>query len=79
MTGVQTCALPIFGGSAGKAAGPKVDLKPAKVWTPMERLEHEFQAVGFYLSGHPLDSYTAALKSLGIKRFVEWYRDYYRT
>jgi len=63
----------LFGG--GGAAKPKIDLRPAKMWTPMERLEKEFQAVGFFLSGHPLDSYASALKSLGVKRWVDFEAD----
>jgi DNA polymerase-3 subunit alpha len=31
-------------------------------WLPVDRLNAEHQAVGFYLSGHPLDDYQAALK-----------------
>ena len=31
-------------------------------WSPMERLAQEHAAVGFYLSGHPLDDYAAALR-----------------
>ncbi|MEP1610453.1 MAG: DNA polymerase III subunit alpha [Roseobacter sp.] len=31
-------------------------------WLPAERLSEEFKAVGFYLSGHPLDDYMALLK-----------------
>ena len=31
----------------------------------MRRLSEEFSAIGFYLSGHPLDDYEAALKRLG--------------
>jgi DNA polymerase-3 subunit alpha len=38
----------------------------------MERLSHEFDAVGFYLSGHPLDQYEQALQKLGVKRYVEF-------
>jgi DNA polymerase-3 subunit alpha len=63
----------LFGG--GGAAKPKIDLRPAKMWTPMELLEKEFQAVGFFLSGHPLDSYASALKSLGVKRWVDFEAD----
>ena len=35
---------------------------PKEDWLPAERLSEEFKAVGFYLSGHPLDDYMAALK-----------------
>jgi DNA polymerase-3 subunit alpha len=31
-------------------------------WAPTERLSEEFAAVGFYLSGHPLDAYAGALR-----------------
>ena len=32
----------------------------------MERLQHEFDAIGFYLSAHPLDAYGASLKRLDV-------------
>ena len=38
----------------------------------MERLSYEFDAVGFYLSGHPLDSYEKVLQKLGVKRYAEF-------
>jgi DNA polymerase-3 subunit alpha len=38
----------------------------------MERLEKEFEAVGFYLSGHPLDAYESALGALAVKRRSEF-------
>jgi DNA polymerase III subunit alpha len=36
-------------------------------WLPMEKLAQEFEAVGFYLSGHPLDEYTKPLQRLGVE------------
>ena len=36
-------------------------LPQAKAWSDMESLSHELGAVGFYLSGHPLDNHMAAL------------------
>ncbi len=60
----------LFGG--GGDAAPVLDLKPAKAWTPMERLQNEFGAVGFFLSGHPLDSYETVLSKLGVRRFTEF-------
>ena len=50
----------------GAAARPQIDVRPLKAWTPMERLQHEFEAVGFFLSGHPLDAYASVLAKLGI-------------
>ena len=35
-------------------------------WLPAERLAEEFKAIGFYLSGHPLDDYIAPLKRKGV-------------
>src|SRR5204863_3605 len=42
-----------------------IRLAPVDDWLPHERLSEEFSAIGFYLSGHPLDGYEAALKRLG--------------
>jgi DNA polymerase-3 subunit alpha len=40
-------------------------------WTPMERLKREFEAVGFYLSAHPLDAYGRTLDRLGVIKAAE--------
>src|SRR6056297_2491705 len=41
---------------------PEPRLSPADDWLSADRLEAEHEAVGFYLSGHPLDDYLAPLK-----------------
>ncbi|WP_298933705.1 DNA polymerase III subunit alpha [uncultured Ruegeria sp.] len=41
---------------------PEPRLAPTPDWLPAERLSEEFKAIGFYLSGHPLDDYMPALK-----------------
>jgi DNA polymerase-3 subunit alpha len=51
---------------------PQLDFRPAKAWTPMVRLSQEFDAIGFYLSGHPLDQYARALKKLGVGSYAEF-------
>jgi DNA polymerase-3 subunit alpha len=61
----------LFGGGGGSEARPRVDLRPVKNWTPMEKLQHEFDAVGFFLSGHPLDAYAGVLGKLGVVTFAE--------
>jgi DNA polymerase-3 subunit alpha len=53
----------LFGGPA--AAQDDVRLVSTPDWPAHERLSEEFSAMGFYLSGHPLDSYASALKRLG--------------
>ncbi len=35
-------------------------------WSALEKLEHEFSAIGFYLSAHPLSRYATAMESLGV-------------
>jgi DNA polymerase-3 subunit alpha len=59
----------LFGGGAAQRA--QLDLRPMKPWTPMERLQREFEAVGFFLSGHPLDAYAAILPKLGVASFAD--------
>jgi DNA polymerase-3 subunit alpha len=45
---------------------PEPRLAQFSDWLPAERLTEEFKAVGFYLSGHPLDDYMSALKRKGV-------------
>ncbi len=40
-------------------------------WLPTERLAQEHQAIGFYLSGHPLDDYMGALRRKDVKTLTE--------
>ena len=62
----------LFGaGGASGAAKPQIDMRALKAWLPMERLQFEFEAVGFFLSGHPLDAYASVLAKLGIQSFAE--------
>ncbi|HYB55179.1 MAG TPA: DNA polymerase III subunit alpha, partial [Alphaproteobacteria bacterium] len=61
-------ALATEGG--GEAAAPLV-LPAVADWPPMERLKREFEAVGFYLSAHPLDTYGKTLERLGVIRAAE--------
>ncbi len=49
----------------------RLTLPPLQDWLPMERLQHEFAAIGFYLSAHPLDSFGASLKRLDVVSFAD--------
>ena len=40
-------------------------------WLPVERLTEEHKAIGFYLSGHPLDDYMVPLKRKGVATLAE--------
>ncbi len=59
----------LFGG--GGEARRRMDIRPVKPWNPMERLQYEFDAVGFFLSGHPLDAYAGVLAKLNTLSFAE--------
>ncbi|HRO11533.1 DNA polymerase III subunit alpha [Amaricoccus sp.] len=43
-------------------------------WSPMERLAQEHAAIGFYLSGHPLDDYAGALRRERVLTCAELHR-----
>jgi DNA polymerase-3 subunit alpha len=53
----------LFGGAD---EAPALPLPACSDWPPMERLAMEREAVGFYLSAHPLDSYGSGLERLGV-------------
>jgi DNA polymerase-3 subunit alpha len=53
----------LFGGPAEDQE--EIRLPAVADWPGHERLSEEFSAMGFYLSGHPLDAYVAPLKRLG--------------
>jgi DNA polymerase-3 subunit alpha len=59
---------------AGPAAPEPVALPPVEAWLPAQRLQREYEAVGFFLSGHPLDDYAAALKRLRVQPWSEFAR-----
>ena len=59
----------LFG--AAEAAPIRVRAAP---WPDSERLRREFDAVGFFLSGHPLEAYDQALKRLRATRWAEFAR-----
>jgi DNA polymerase-3 subunit alpha len=54
-----------------EATQVRLNLPPIPDWLPMERLQNEFGAIGFYLSAHPLDSYGASLARLDVVAFAD--------
>ena len=60
-----------FGGS-GKAE--PIALPQVEPWLPAEKLRREYDAIGFFLSGHPLDDYAAVLKKLRVQSWAEFSR-----
>jgi DNA polymerase-3 subunit alpha len=60
----------LFGG--GGAAREQIALPAVEAWLPAERLRHEYEAVGFFLTGHPLDDYAGALKKMKVQSWAEF-------
>jgi DNA polymerase-3 subunit alpha len=50
---------------------PEPRMAPVDDWLPNERLAEEHKAIGFYLSGHPLDDYMGPLKRKGVMTLAE--------
>ncbi|MGC1465344.1 MAG: DNA polymerase III subunit alpha [Pseudolabrys sp.] len=61
----------LFGGAGAREI---ITLPNVDPWLPAERLQREYEAIGFFLSGHPLDDYTAALKRLRVQPWAEFAR-----
>ena len=53
-------------GLFGDGGGTELRLPETADWAKMDRLTHEFEAIGFYLTGHPLDTYAKSLKRIGV-------------
>ena len=55
----------------GVGLGDRPALPLIDDWPPVEKLHHEFAAIGFYLSSHPLDAYGRSLERAGILRSAD--------
>ncbi|MBL8630970.1 MAG: DNA polymerase III subunit alpha [Rhodospirillaceae bacterium] len=58
----------LFGGEDNSV---KLVLNNVPDWRPMEKLANEFEAIGFYLSAHPLDAYSGTLDALKVKKATD--------
>jgi DNA polymerase III subunit alpha len=61
----------MFGGAAD---APTIMLPQVEPWLPADRLRREYDAIGFFLSGHPLDDYAVVLKRLRVQSWAEFSR-----
>jgi DNA polymerase-3 subunit alpha len=61
----------MFGNAAD---APTIMLPQVEPWLPAERLKREYDAIGFFLSGHPLDDYATILKRLRVQSWTEFSR-----
>jgi DNA polymerase-3 subunit alpha len=58
----------LFGGSGGETKAASITVPSCEEWNMLEKLQKEFDALGFYLSAHPLDMYRDALANLGLTK-----------
>jgi DNA polymerase-3 subunit alpha len=59
----------LFGTAGADIPEPRLPFRDD--WLPTERLSQEHQAIGFYLSGHPLDDYMSALRKKGVETLAQ--------
>ncbi|HZY14344.1 MAG TPA: DNA polymerase III subunit alpha, partial [Beijerinckiaceae bacterium] len=57
-----------------EATSAPIRLPHVESWPIAERLRREFEAVGFFLSGHPLDAFDRVLEKLRIERWANFAR-----
>src|SRR5665213_3201139 len=63
------------GAGGDNSPAEEIRLSAMPDWPVHERLGEEFSAMGFYLSGHPLDAYGPALKRLGASTYAALLED----
>jgi DNA polymerase-3 subunit alpha len=61
----------MFGGLATRET---IAIPAVEAWLSSDRLQREYDAIGFFLSGHPLDEYAALLQKLKVQSWVEFSR-----
>src|SRR6266849_4425378 len=61
----------LFGGPGNVVA---LALPAAEPWLPTERLQKEYDAIGFFLTGHPLNDYGPVLQRLRVQSWAEFSR-----
>ena len=61
----------LFGGTAEEGAATSVPLPEAPSWAEAQQLAGEKEALGFYMSGHPLDRFGDELKAFGARRVAD--------
>jgi DNA polymerase III subunit alpha len=58
----------------GRDTREPIRLPTVERWLPAERLQKEFDAIGFFLTGHPLDDYAQMLKHMRVQSWAEFAR-----
>jgi DNA polymerase-3 subunit alpha len=61
----------LFGGTDDFGPSAAVSLPDAPAWTEIQQLAGEKEALGLYMSGHPLDRFGEELKTFGARRVAD--------
>ena len=61
----------LFGGDD---ATPSLRLPDVEPWSDADQLAHELEAIGMYLSAHPLDAFAPQMKRLGVMSIADLLR-----
>ncbi|MEM7226911.1 MAG: DNA polymerase III subunit alpha [Pseudomonadota bacterium] len=69
----ESSQVSLFGDGPDQPAA-EVQLPAVDDWPAMARLRQEFDAIGFYLSAHPLDQFKGVLERMKVVRFADLMR-----
>jgi DNA polymerase III subunit alpha len=61
----------LFGGGDDGPSASSASLPDAPAWTEVQQLAGEKEALGLYMSGHPLDRFAEELKTFGARRVAD--------
>jgi len=56
------------------ASNEHIQLPLCETWLPSEKLNREFQSIGFYFSAHPLDEYEKMLEKMRVQNWAAFER-----
>lgn len=68
----STGIVDMFGGVT--SADVTLRIPPHQPWPMADKLKKEYDAIGFFLSGHPLDEYSGLLEKLRVQSWSEFCR-----
>jgi DNA polymerase-3 subunit alpha len=58
----------------GPSAREPLAIPTSQPWLSAERLQREYDAIGFFLTGHPLDEYAPLLRGLSVQSWADFSR-----
>jgi DNA polymerase III subunit alpha len=68
----KTGIVDMFGGVASESVALRIP--SCDPWTADERLKREYEAIGFFLSGHPLEDYAPVIRRMRLLSWMEFVR-----